>query len=73
MRDTPKDPVATETASLFGTRIAKTIWASGQLRPQKQAGHMIATDPIKTSAQPLARRGPSTYGSSLARGWQTGV
>jgi hypothetical protein len=30
-----------------GTHVAETILASGHVRPRKQAGHMIASDPIK--------------------------
>ena len=41
-------PVAVcEAALLFGTRVAETILASGHVRPHQQAGHMIASDPIK--------------------------
>src|SRR4030095_6108958 len=53
---------------MFGTRVAETILASGPVRPHTQAGHMIASDPIKTTARHLARRGPSTYGVSWVRG-----
>jgi hypothetical protein len=37
-----------ETATLFGTPVAETILASGHVRPRQQAGHMIASDPIRT-------------------------
>jgi len=37
-----------ETATLFGTPVAETILASGHVRPHQQAGHMIASDPIRT-------------------------
>ena len=36
-----------ETAALFGTHVAETILASGHVRPHQQAGHMIASDPIR--------------------------
>jgi len=36
-----------EAAPLFGTRVADPILASGHLRLQQQAGHMIAGDPIR--------------------------
>ena len=47
-RDNPWDPVEINSASVFGTRVAEPILASGHVRPRKQAGHMIASDPIKT-------------------------
>jgi hypothetical protein len=34
--------------------------ASGHVRLQSKAGHMTASDPIKTLSNTLARRGPST-------------
>ena len=46
-RDNPWDPVEINSASVFGTHVAEPILASGQT-PRKQAGHMIASDPIKT-------------------------
>jgi hypothetical protein len=46
---------------VFGTRVAETILASGHVRPHKQAGHMIASDPIKSPLNELASRRPSTY------------
>src|SRR5215475_3498554 len=36
------------TAAVFGARVAETISASGHARPHQQAGHMTASDPIKT-------------------------
>src|SRR6266550_7601949 len=47
-RDNPWDPVEINSASVFGNRVAEPILASGHVRPRKQAGHMIASDPIKT-------------------------
>src|SRR5258706_15860362 len=38
-----------KVAWLFGARVAKTILASGPLRPHQQAGHMDASDPISPS------------------------
>ena len=46
-RDTPSHPAVFDTDRLFGTRVAKTILASGHVRLQQKAGHMIASDPIK--------------------------
>jgi hypothetical protein len=54
------------TAAVFGARVAETISASGQGRPHQQAGHMAASDPIKTFAPALASKGPSTYGHRLS-------
>lgn len=34
--------------AVFGTRAAETILASGRSGPHTQAGHMIASDPIKS-------------------------
>ena len=50
-----------KAAGVFGTRVAETILASDPKRPHQQAGHMDASDPIRTS-KTLAARGPSTYG-----------
>lgn len=45
-------------ASLFGTRRAETIMASGPQAPHTQAGHMDASDPIKNHPrQPLQAGG----------------
>jgi len=46
---------------LLGTHRADAILASGHVRLHQQAGHMTASDPIKTLSNTLARRGPSTY------------
>ena len=62
-RDTPIDPMALYlVALLFGTLVAETILASVHVRAHRQAGHMGASDLIKTLQKHLARRGPSTYG-----------
>jgi len=45
-----------DTAAMFGTRVAETISASGQGRPHQQAGHMAASDPIKT-LRPSCKQG----------------
>jgi hypothetical protein len=64
-RDTPIDPMAIYlVALLFGTLVAETILASVHVRAHQQAGHMGASDLIKALQKHLARRGPSTYGSS---------
>ena len=61
-RDTPNDPMALYlVAVLFGTLVAETILASVHVRAHRQAGHMDASDLIKTLQKYLARRGPSTY------------
>jgi len=66
-RDTPNDPMALYlVALLFGTRVAETILASVHVRAHQQAGHMGASDLIKTLQIHLARRVPSTYGSWTA-------
>ena len=66
-RDTPIDPMALYlVALLFGTLVAETILASVHVRAHRQAGHMGASDLIKTLQKHLARRGPSTYGVSAA-------
>ena len=63
-RDTPNDPMALYlVALLFGTLVAETILASVHVRAHQQAGHMGASDLIKTLQIHLARRVPSTYGS----------
>jgi hypothetical protein len=50
-----------EAGIVLGTRAAETILASGHVRPHKQAGHMIASGPIKSLLNQLASRRPSTY------------
>ena len=48
-RDTPNDPMALYlVALLFGTLVAETILASVHVRAHQQAGHMGASDLIKT-------------------------
>jgi hypothetical protein len=48
-RDTPTDPMALYlVALLFGTLVAETILASVHVRAHRQAGHMDASDLIKT-------------------------
>lgn len=60
-RDTPRQAVAHEAAKLFGTRAAETNLASVYNQTHQQAGHMKASDPIKSSLTNLVRRRPSTY------------
>ena len=48
---------------LFGTRVAETILARGHVRLHTEAGHMIASDPIKISIQRPCKWGSSTYDS----------
>jgi hypothetical protein len=64
-RDTPWGPVAPKDAEVFGARVAETILASVHVRARQQAGHMDASDLIKTLPNGLARRGPSTYGPRI--------
>jgi hypothetical protein len=48
-REIPHSPVALhEVAYLFGALVAETILASVHVRARKQAGHMDASDLIKT-------------------------
>src|SRR5262245_7861295 len=42
---------------MFGPRVADPILASGHLRPQQQAGHMIASDPIARACKSSCNRG----------------
>jgi hypothetical protein len=42
-----------QAAAVLGTHVAVTILASGHVRPQQQAAHMEANDPIEFSVQPL--------------------
>jgi hypothetical protein len=49
-----------KAAVLLGTHRADAILASGHVRLHQQAGHLSASDPIKTLSNTLARRGPST-------------
>ena len=62
MRDNPWDPVEINSASVFGTHVAEPILASGQT-PRKQAGHMIASDPLKTLRRRLQARGRPHMGT----------
>ena len=49
MRETPYLPVALyEVVQLFGTLVAETVLASAHVRVHKQAGHMDASDLIKS-------------------------
>lgn len=67
MRDTPLTPLVVVAAMMSGTRVAETILASSHVRPHTKAGHMIASDSIKSLLNNLARRVPSTYGVRIAR------
>lgn len=52
-------------ASLFGSHAAEPILASVRVRAQQKAGHMNASNRMtRTDFVNLARRGPSTYGTS---------
>jgi hypothetical protein len=55
-RDTPWNPAAPfDTASLFGTRVARPILAGGHVYRQ-QTGHMIASDRFR-ALSPLLQVG----------------
>jgi hypothetical protein len=47
-RDTPWTPLAAKVAGVSGTRVAETILASVRMRAHQQAGHMDASDLIKS-------------------------
>jgi hypothetical protein len=60
-------PVALyEVAVLFGTRVAETILASVHVRAHQQAGHMDASDLIKTLQIALRGGGRSLIASLLS-------
>jgi hypothetical protein len=52
---------------LFGTRVAETILASVHVRAHQQAGHMGASDLIKSLHKNLAGRGPFSNRVSLVK------
>jgi len=56
-----------DTAAVFGARVAKTISASGHGRLHQQAGHMAASDPIKTLHRLLQARGRPHMGTGFRR------
>ena len=57
-QDTPSGSVAFyEVAILFGTSVAETILASAHVRAHKQAGHMDASDLIKSLQNTLRGEG----------------
>jgi hypothetical protein len=57
-RDTPLRPMARyEVAGLFGTHAAETILASVHVRAHQQAGHMDASDLVKTPRDTLQGEG----------------
>ena len=58
-----------EVALLFGTRVAETILASAHGRAHQQAGHMDASDLIKTLQKTL-RGGGHIWGSGGNGGWR---
>jgi hypothetical protein len=62
-REDPNDPLTLQVAEVLGTRIAETILARGHVAAATEAGHMIASDPIKVISSGLVGRGPSTYES----------
>ena len=62
-RDTPWEPVATETAILFGTRVAQTNSASSDVTAETV--HMVASDPIHAPELLLQGGGRPHMGSRL--------
>jgi hypothetical protein len=61
-RDIPKNALALKGRnSVRNSRCGKPSWPAAIMRPHKQAGHMIASDPIRLLLNHLARRRPSTY------------
>jgi hypothetical protein len=66
MREIPHFSVALyEVAVLFGTLVAETILASVHVRAHKQAGHMDASDLIKTL--------PNTLQGGAVHIWKIGT
>src|SRR3954462_9895334 len=64
-RDTPIEPLAIyEVALVLGTHVAETILASVHVRAHFTGRTYGRNDLIKTLLKHLARRGPSTYGST---------
>jgi hypothetical protein len=60
------DPMALYfVALLFGTLVAETILASAHVRVHRQAGHMDASDLIKTLQNTLRGGGRSHMGLGL--------
>lgn len=55
--DTPLRTVAFEVELLFGIHVAEPILASLHVRAQQQAGHMNASDPIKTTIRVSCKEG----------------
>ena len=67
-RDTPWTPLAAKVAGVFGTRVAETILASVHVRARQQAGHMDASDLIKTLPKhPCEERAVHIWGPDADR------
>ncbi len=63
-REIPHFPVALyEVAHLFGALVAETILASVHVRARQQAGHMDASDLIKTLQNTLQGGGRPHMGN----------
>jgi hypothetical protein len=60
-----------QVALLFGTRVAETILASVHVRAHQQAGHMDASDLIKTLQNTLRGGGRPHMGLGLFRHLET--
>src|SRR5712671_5203127 len=68
-RDTPRDPVMVNIATVFGNPVRATHLGQRSIRPHTQAGHMTAIDQTRLSCiKSLHARGPSTHGSRLSPG-----
>jgi hypothetical protein len=61
-RDNPWDPVAHDTAPLFGTRVAEPILASGHARPHPTGRTYGCKRSNASTRHRSCKRGPSTYG-----------
>ena len=67
MRGIPDFPVALyEVVFLYGTLVAETILASVHVRAHQQAGHMDASDLIKTLQHTLRGEGRSIIACLLS-------
>jgi hypothetical protein len=51
------DPLAAKVAGVSGTRVAETILASVHMRARQQAGHMDASDLIKSMQRQSCKEG----------------
>ena len=56
-RESPSGSKAIRAATMFGTRSAEPIWASGPMRPHQQAGHMTASVRSQIIASTTCKQG----------------